>query len=348
MHRPLLVCLALLVSALGVASCGGGDDVDVNEVLRQTFSENKNIKSGRLDVGLRLSAEGLAQLRGPITARLSGPFASTGANTLPRFAFEAEANIAGQTLTAGATSTGEAGFVSFQGRAYRMSDELFEQFKTGYAEEARKSEGEDDGVSFKSLGIDPERWLRDADYVDKQEVGGAETLHIRAGIDIPRLLEDVNRVLSRAEQIQGQRARQLTEEERKQIEESIADADLELWTGEEDKVLRRLNVRLRFEVPEERRRQAQGLTGGVISFDLALGGINDEQKIEGPADARPLEELLQAVAAGQAGEGQPGGQGSGGGGGEAPQPQLSPYEQCVAEAGEDIAKLQECAGLAGG
>lgn len=316
MHRPLLVLFALLICAFAVAACGGGDDggdVDVDEVLRQTFGEDKDIKSGRLDVSLRLDAEGLAQLRGPVTARLSGPFASTGADQLPRFAFEVEANLAGQALKAGATSTGEAGFLSFQGQAYQMSDELFEQFKTGYAEEAKKGEDEDEGVSFKSLGVDPQRWLSDPEYVDKQEVGGTETLHLRAGIDLPRLLEDVNRILGRAEQIQGQRARQLTEEERKQIEESITDADLELWTGEDDKILRRLNVRLKFDVPEERRERAQGLTGGVIAFDLALGAINDEQKISAPADARPLDELLQGLQGAQAGPGQSGS------GGEAPQ-----------------------------
>ena len=97
-------------------------------------------------------------------------------------------------------------------------------------------------------------------------------------------------------------------------------------------------------MPEERRERAQGLTGGVIAFDLALGAINDEQRIEAPADARPLDELLGGL---QAGQGQPG-QGS-----ETPQeappqdapPNLSPYERCVAEAGDDIGKLQECASL---
>ena len=351
MHRPLLVLFALLVFAFGAAACGGGDDdVDVDQVLRQTFGEDKDIKSGRLDVGLRLDAKGLATLRGPITARLSGPFASTGTDTLPRFAFEAEATLAGQNLRAGATSTGDAGFVSFQGQAYKMSEQLFEQFKKGYAEEAKKSEG-DQGVTFKSLGVDPQRWLRDAEYVDEQDVGGAKTLHLRSGIDLPRLLEDVNRILGRAEQIQGQRARQLTEQERKQIEESITDADLELWTGKEDKILRRLNVRLQFDVPEERRQQSQGLTGGTIRFDLAIGAINDEQRITAPADAQPLDDLLASIQGGQGGQGGQGAQGGGGaGGGQAPQQSenLSPYEQCVAEAGDDIAKLQECASLAGG
>ena len=58
-------------------------------------------------------------------------------------------------------------------------------------------------MSFKSLGVDPQRWLRDPEYVGKEDVGGTETLHIRAGIDVPLLLEDVNKILGRAEDIQG-------------------------------------------------------------------------------------------------------------------------------------------------
>ncbi|HEX8207018.1 MAG TPA: hypothetical protein VF587_13235 [Solirubrobacteraceae bacterium] len=350
MHRPLLVLFALLVCTIGLAACGGGDDddVDVAEVLRQTFGEDKDIKSGRLDLSLRLDAKGSAALAGPITARLAGPFSSTGADQLPQFDFEADFNAAGQSLRAGATSTEDGGFVSFQGQAYQLSEELFKQFREGYAAEAKKGDGDGDGVSFKSLGVDPQRWLRDAKYVDKKRVGGAETLHLRASIDIPRLLEDVNKILGRAEQIQGQASRELTAEERKQIEESITDADIELWTGEEDKILRRLNVRLSFAVPEERRERAQGLESGVLRFDLALGGINDEQTIRAPEGARPLDELLQSIQGGGAGgSGSGGGSGgSGGGSGGAQAPEASPYEQCVADAGSDIAKLQECAGLA--
>jgi len=248
--------------------------------------------------------------------------------------------------SAGATSTGEKGFVSFQGQPYAMSDELYRQFKTGYAEEAKKDDGKGEGVSFKSLGIDPQRWLRDPEYDGKKDVGGVSTLHIRSGIDIPRLLEDVNRILGRAKDVQGgQQARQLTDEERRKIQDAIKDADLELWTGEDDKILRRLNVRLDFDVPEASREQANGLSSGTIRFDLALGAINEEQQIRGPENARPLEELLQSLQAGAAGGS--GGGGGGSGGAEAPSGS-TPYEQCVQEAGSDISKLQECAGLAGG
>ena len=329
----------MLVCALGLAACGGGDDedVDVNQVLRQTFGEDKDINSGRLDVSARLEANGLAQLQGPVTLRLGGPFSSTSPEELPRFDFEGEVNAGGQALRAGATSTGEKGFLSFQGQAYALTDQLYEELKKGYAEEAKKGGGDDEGVSFKALGIDPQRWLRDPQYVGKEDVGGVETLHIRSGIDVARLLDDVNRSLARAEQIQGQRARQLTEAERRQIAEGIKDAKLELWTGEEDKILRRLNVRLDFEVPEAARQQTQGLSSGTIRFDLGLGAINEEQEIREPEGAKPLSELV----GGQAGGAQGGGSAGGSGGGSSSA--RTPYEQCVEAAGTDVSKLQECA-----
>lgn len=352
MHRWPLIVLALLVCAFAAAGCGDGEDPDVAQLLRQTFGEDKNIKSGRLDLSLRLDANGLAALTGPVTARLTGPFASTDPDQLPRFSFDANLDAGGQEIKAGAISTGDKGFLTLQGQAYQLSDQLFDQFKTGYAEQAKKDKGEDKGVSFKSLGIDPQSWLRDPEYSGKEDVGGTETFHIRAGIDMPRLLEDVNRILGRAEQIQGQSSRQLTEAERKQIADAVKDARIEVWTGTEDKILRRLNVELKFEVPEGNRAAANGLKSGTIHFDLGLGGINDDQTITAPEDAKPLDDLIgsggaggtQAPPSGDSGSGA-GDTGSGGSnGGEAP----TPYEQCVQDAGTDISKLQDCAGLQGG
>ena len=356
MRRPLILLLFVLLSGLGVAACGGGDDVDVDQTLKETFGENKDVKSGRLDLNLRLDARGLASLSGPVAIRLAGPFEANGDEELPRFSLEANLDAGGQSIRAGATSTGEKGFLSFQGQPYVLSDELFKQFKDGYAEEARKNKDDGgDGVSFKSLGIDPQRWLRDPKYEGKEDVGGAETLHIKAGIDVPRLLEDVNRILGRAPQIEGQpQARQLSEEERGQISEAIKDAKLDLWTGEDDKILRRLAVELDFEVPEANRQQAQGLTSGTLRFQIGLGAINQEQDIKEPENAKPFQELIAAVGGGQAappaqsgGAGGAGG-GSGGSGGTGGESAGTPYEKCVQEAGTDSAKLQECASLAGG
>jgi hypothetical protein len=370
----LLALLALCVCAFGLAACGGDDGgEDATAILKETFGEGKDVKSGRLDLAFRLNAQGLQNVNGPVGLRLSGPFQSTGADQLPRFDFKATLDAGGQSLSAGAVSTGEKGFVTFQDQAYALSDELYEQFKKGYAEQARcsKEKGQG-GVSFKSLGIDPGEWLVDAKTAGTEDVGGVATTHITAGVNEERMLEDVNRILGRTqgrqqdpcadEQAQQgqpeQKGQQLSEEDRKQIAEAVKDARVDVWTGEEDRILRRINVALKFDVPEAQQSRARGLKSGDLKFDMTLGALNEDQKIATPSNARPLEELL-AQFGGQvpgvggtggssgSGSGGSGSSGSGGTGGSGGGASGSEYQQCVQEAGADVAKLQQCSDLIG-
>jgi hypothetical protein len=354
MHRWPIALLSALVCALALTACGGGgDDVDVDQVLKETFGEDKNIKSGRLDLKVGIDAKG-GQSQGPVSLSLSGPFASTKPTELPRFDFTAAVEAGGQTIDAGATSTADKGFVSLRGTDYALPDDMFAQFKQQYAASAKEGEGEK-GVSLKALGVDPQRWLSNPKSAGKEDVGGTETIHIKAGIDVPKLLEDVNKVLSRADQVPGgqaQAARELTEAERKQVADAIKSASVDVWTGEEDKIMRRINVELSFDVPEGERDRTQGLTSGTVRFDMSLGAINDDPKIEAPAGAKPLTELAQAI--------QSGGLGAGGAGGApatpapgtpAPAPEAGgggdAYQQCVDKAAGDIRAMQECAELIG-
>lgn len=369
----LLLCLCLLASVVAFSACGGEEE-DVSEILAQTFGGGgEDVESGRLDLNVRLNAEGLPNVTGPVGLRLAGPFASTEEGELPRFDFNVGLMLGGQNIDAGAVSTGDKGFLKFQGQAFAVSDQLYSQFKQGYAEQAKCAEeqGDGGGVTFQSLGIDPRRWLRDPRIAGDEEVGGAQTTHIVAGIDVPRFLEDVNRVLTRAggpqqqdpcaDEQQGNQpestpGRQLTEQQRRQIAEAVRDARIEVWTGEDDRILRRANVAVRFEVPEGSRQNARGLSRGDVQFDLTIADVNEDVDITAPENAQPLEQLLQrfggqvpglggGAQAPQGGAQDGGGRAAQGGGGAAQGG--SEYQQCVAEAAGDIKKLQTCAELIG-
>ena len=341
--------LPLLIALLGIgliAGCGGGDEADsgtdVNQLLDETFSGGKDINSGRIDLGLRVESQGGEQ-SGPVTIDISGPFQSEGEGRLPRFQISASLQGAGENLEAGVTSTGDAGYVNLQGTDYQVSRMVFQQFKAGF--EQTQQQDQQEGQSLASLGIDPRRWLTNARNAGESEVGGTETIKITGGVDVGRLLDDVNTALERTRSLGLQGAEELperlTEEQKRQATEAVRNLAVEIHTGKEDKILRRMLIRLDLQAPEGT--DTLGVSSARIALDLSLLELNEDQEITAPESPRPFEELVGSL--GGLGLGGAGGGAGGGGGGGASQENLQKYSQCIQAAGNDTQKARECSEL---
>jgi hypothetical protein len=344
-----LYSLLILVLALGlIAGCGGGDDdddpaagTDVNTLLDETFSGEKEINSGQVDLKLEVESQG-----GNVSADLKGPFQSEGDGTLPQFQLTASLTGPDLDYDLGVTSTGDEGFVSLQGTDYAVSKPVFDQFKAGY--EQAQQQGGQENQSLASLGIDPRNWLTDARVAGEADVGDTETIKITGGVDVPKLLEDVNELLEQARSLGLQGSEDIPErlsaEQMQQVEQAIRDLSVEIYTGADDRILRRLVVALDLEAPE-----GSGLPGGgtaALRLDISLLEVNEDQEIEAPDDPRPFEELVgQAGGLGLGGAGGSGSGSGGGGGGGASQENLEEYSRCIQEAGNDTQKARECADL---
>jgi hypothetical protein len=356
--RFVAVALVALLSLFGLAACGGGGE-DPDKVLKDTFSGAKKVASGKLDLTLTLKAEGAPNLRGPVTVKLTGPFQSQGDKKLPKFDFDLALSASGQTFRAGAVSTGSSGFLKFQGQAYSVPERIFAQFKQGYERSQAQREGTKENQSFASLGVNPENWLKDPENEGEEDVGGVKTTHIASGVDLPKLLDDVNRILSRARGQLGAQGQQLpdqlTPQQRKAVQDAIEDVSFDVYTGKDDKTLRRMTIKVKFEIPEAQRQRAQGLSGGELTFDLVIDDLNKAQTVNPPASPRPFDELAQAARGALGGLGGLGGGGASGGGTATTPPaagggdeKAQRYLQCLNEAGGDVAKAQKCADLLNG
>src|SRR3712207_31952 len=93
-RMSFLSALPVLLAALVLGACGGGDEGapssgDVDALLEQTFSGDKKIESGVVDLKLALDAQG-GQQDGAFDITLAGPFQTQGAKQLPRFAMTAK------------------------------------------------------------------------------------------------------------------------------------------------------------------------------------------------------------------------------------------------------------------
>ena len=328
-----MLCLALL-SVGGLAACG--EEESVAEILEQTFAgQEEQFTSGRLAVGLRLTPTGGRPEggTGSLSARLEGPFvAAEGDEGVPRFDLELSLDAGPASQSAGLVSTGDALFARVQGQTVQLPDAQFQEFARSTRESRNQGGGEGGAPTFASLGINPRGWLTDPRRVGSEEIAGTETIHIRADIDVARLLADVDRLLAQAARLgvgEGQAPRSLTAQQRELITQAVRSARMDVWTGEDDKVLRRLRVEVAYAVPEQAREQI-GLGQGTLALELSVSELNEEQEIEVPENA------TRAPAA-------PGGSGAQGAGGQ----QLgSPeYNRCLEQAGDDVAAVQQCAQL---
>jgi hypothetical protein len=348
MHSRLLAYLVVaLLAATLLAACGGDDAADsstpVDQLLEDTFSGVKAIESGRLDVSLGLESDGGQ----PVTLDIAGPFKSQGAGRVPQLDLDASFAGGGQTIEAGVTATADRAFVSYGGDTYEIAGPVFQQFKAGYEEAAKQSSGRQD-QSLASLGIDPRRWLTNAENAGEAKVGDTDTIKITGDVDVPKLLEDVDGALERLRSLGVQGANQiperLTDEEKRQTVEAVERLDVEIYTGADDRILRRIVVDLGLRAPEGR--ADVGAQAADIRFDLQLLEVNEDQEIEAPEGAKPFEELvaqLEGLGLGNLGLG---GSGLGGGaGGGAGQENLERYSQCIQEAAGDSDEVRKCADL---
>ncbi len=354
MHLRTLASLLVALLTLGlVAGCGGGGDsadadTDVQKLLDDTFSGGRSIDSGRLDLGVSFAAEGGR----PASVKVSGPFQSQGAGRVPLVDIDASFEGGGQTISGGITATEDQAFVSWNGTDYAIAGPVFQQFKAGYEEAAKQSQEKNKDQSLASLGIDPRRWLTNAKNEGERDVGGTETILITGDVDVQKLLEDVEGALEKVRSLgvkgSDRLPERLTDEEKRETEEAVDRLSVEIYTGAEDRILRRIVVALGIKAPETS--ETGGGESADMKLDLKLLEVNEDQEISAPENAQSFEKLLQELeglgfSLGDLG-GLGGAGGSGGAGGDGTSRQnLEEYSKCIQEAAGDNAKVRKCADL---
>lgn len=352
--RAVVALLLLAVTAFALAACGGGDSgggggssADAETLLRQTFTGTHDIRSGRADILLNVNTTGDSSIRGPIKLGISGPFQSAGSGELPQFDLALDVSAQGQSFEAGLTSTSDKLFVKFGGTSYEVPAQLLDELKQSY--ERSQQEGSSQQMSLRSLGLDPMSWLQDPTVVGTATVGGTETDHITAQLDVSALLDDVDTVLAKVDEqgLAGATGQQVPDsipaDTRRQIEEAVKNAEVDVWSGTEDHTLRKLTLTMTVEPPAS----ADGPRSLDLALSIELSDLNEPQTIRAPETTRPLSELLgqfQGLFGGALG-GAGGLGGSGAAGGGTSSQQLDDYTRCIQEAGSDVARAQECASL---
>jgi hypothetical protein len=294
------VALLLVISCVCLGACGGSSG-SAQSLLEDTFSGHTQIESGNLNLSFALSAAGSSASTKPLGASLSGPFESTGAGKLPRFALKLQLDAAGHALQAGATSTGSALFVELAGTWFSTPQSTYTSLQQGYAQATKTASGAKARSTFSALGIEPGHWLSDPAKAGTATIAGEDTVHLTATVDIPAFLADVSKLsqaggsLGLGSPVPGSEAGTLSPTVITELAKSIKSAHVDIYTGQSDHQLRRLEVEANLSGTS----QTQAILGGLRSADLKVklefSDLNKPQTITAPSNPEPPTQLLPAL-----------------------------------------------------
>ena len=360
-----LFAAALLALAVPVtiAGCGGDDggDQDPQEVLDATFNNDETVSSGVLDISVDASAGD----QGSFNATLEGPFQGNADDptALPQLDLAATVSGegAGQSIDfdGGVTVTSDNAFVEYGGQAYELGSDMFEQFKKGFESQAGQNadaEGfqescataiEAQGGDASACDFDINAWFTNLTNAGTEDVEGASTVHISGDIDVAQMLEDLSGLAQSVPSASGQ----VDQAQIDQAAEAISDASFDVYSGEDDDILRKLDFNLSLDPSAVAGATPVPVDSVDLGFSVALSAVNEEQTIDAPSDAQPIEDLLGQFGVG--GLGPLGGAGLGGlggggdlglgeGGGESGSGGSDAYLDCVEAAGSDPEKAADC------
>ncbi len=377
----ILVVLASLV----LAACGSsnGTSGSPSTVLSQTFTGTHKVTSGILNLTLTIDPSGSSTLSGPITLSFGGPFQTRGTGKLPESNFTVSASALGRSVALGILSTGTKGYVTLQGASYQMPQATFQKLESSFAQLASTAGTSQNSGTLGKLGIHPLKWLTHPTTVGTETVGGAQTTHIHAGINVPVLLGDLNTFLEKASSASGVSAASqlksgLSAATRQKIAAAVRNPSFDVWTGTSDKTIRRLTIALTLPVTGSLSTQLGGVKSADLGLTMQYANLNQPQTITAPKTVRPYSEFQSKVSgfvqglesaasgvvgsgsgssgsgssgSGSSGSGSSGsGSSSGGasaGGSGSSSSSVDKYSQCIQQANGDVAKMQKCSSLLG-
>jgi hypothetical protein len=292
--RGLQLGCALLALGLTVvlSACGSGSG-QATTLLKQTFSGPHPVSSGELSVELGVDPSGSSTLKAPITVSLSGRFQSLGQGKLPASSFAIGISELGRTASLRIVSTGTNGYVTLQGTSYQLPPSSFRTLESSFGQLAGSAGGSGSGT-LSRLGIDPLRWLVHPSVVGAERVGGTQTMHVRAAVNVGALLVDLNTFLQKASSvgIAGTAGiPPLGAATRTRLAAAVKNPRFDVWTGTADKTLRKVAIQLGVPVSGQISTLLGGLRAAQIGLSLQYSGLGQPQMIQAPAQVHPFKQF---------------------------------------------------------
>jgi hypothetical protein len=278
--RLRLLAVALLAAAVAVAAgCGGGDGgedatsgLTPAQILARSEAAAKQVTSYRLALDANLNARFVAGASGSVATLLRQPVSVDGEGPVKepnQAALDLSLRLGRLPVQLNLTTTGGRLYVTILGQVLEpnVPRATVRQLDLG-------------AVRTGLLG-----WMKDPVEVDRPEVDGVETVHLRGGLDAAAASEDVAGVLESLTAVTGGGSAAGAQAAR-QIRAAIKVGSVEAWIATEDfqvrSVTATVDARGRIDLIE-------GLRSLTLDVDARFLDLNEPVTITAPPGARRVD-----------------------------------------------------------
>ncbi len=292
----LLAAFAALTAILSACGGGGGgSSEDPQKVIESATFEG--VKSGELDLSLNLDSEGKSG--GELKVSLTGPFQSTGKESLPELAMAVKANGEAEgemvDFDGGITVLNDRAYIAYKGKNYEIDPTTFSFIKSGFEEAeqegAKESKGGEVTACQKAAtSLELGEFVENLKNEGGEEIDGVETTKLSGDLDPKSAVEAVVKLMETpacSSELEAAGPLPLGELKKQEsvLTEAIKKAHIEIYVGESDHIIRKVAGELTVE-PKGAGEKVE------VEFDFSLGKVNEKQTITAPAGAESIEKLF--------------------------------------------------------
>jgi hypothetical protein len=270
--HSILLCIALTAFA---PACVTASTDDAEGVLRSTARNMGEIRSGTLELSLSTALKD----RKPSGFRVSGPFSFDSPGEFPVGRFEHTRFDGDRETTNTLISTGTSAFVRTTKGTFRL----------GPADTRALRGLGSRGSSGIASQLEIDDWMRGRPTVSAGGlVGGVDTNKVIAQLDPAAVMNGLIQIAEGLGSPAAGRLAQLEGAEAERVRRAVRRATMEVYSGKDDQVLRKLMMHVVFGVDREDLADVKELQGITIDLEASITELNEPVRVSAPDNAQPL------------------------------------------------------------
>lgn len=287
--------VAFLVLSGLILATGTPSSADLMKQASDSFGE---VDRGVFSFAISITPKG-AGTADPSTIELEGPFELVPGKQLPKARINYTISAGGRSQVVELLMTGDKAYTISRGQAYELPGSVTKNLKQATSQLSKGDGGKQSGLSGLQLNFN--KWLIAPRVGSGREIDGTPTWRTRAGVDVVAAIKDLTGSARALGGVTGTKVPELSESDLSELRKGIKNAQVEVFVGRYDRIVRKIDLTMDFTTPSELTAAAGGVTGGRLNVKIGISRPNRPTGVKPPVNPLPFKALQSLGSGGQSG-----------------------------------------------